>query len=51
MDKIILKLQKPRNMVAKDLRSPKYRLRVSVSKKFYSRKEEKQLIKREIAYG
>ena len=31
--KIKLKSEKPRNLVAKDLRTPKYRMRVVVSKK------------------
>jgi hypothetical protein len=31
--KIKLKIKKPRNLVAKDLRTPKYRMRVVVSKK------------------
>jgi len=32
---------KPRNLVAKDLRTPKYRMRVALSKKRYNRQEEK----------
>lgn len=32
---------KPRNLVAKDLRTPKYRMRVAVSKKIYNRKRIK----------
>jgi hypothetical protein len=32
---------KPRNYVAKDLRSPKYRLRVAVNRKRYNRKATK----------
>lgn len=32
---------KPRNLVAKDLRTPKYRMRVALSKKIYNRKRIK----------
>ena len=32
---------KPRDLVAKDLRTPKYRMRVAVSKKIYNRKKIK----------
>jgi hypothetical protein len=42
---------KPRNLIAKDLRTPKYRLRVVVSTKVYNRQSEKQAVKRELAYG
>lgn len=42
---------KPRNLVAKDLRSPKYRMRVVQSKKNYKRQDEKQYIKRELDYA
>ena len=31
-------IAKPRNLVAKDLRTPKYRMRVATSKKVYNRK-------------
>lgn len=41
---------KPRNLVAKDLRSPKYRMRVAVSKKRYDRNVDKNIVRREIAY-
>jgi len=34
---------KPRNLVAKDLRTPKYRMRVAVSKKRYNRKSIKRI--------
>jgi hypothetical protein len=34
---------KPRNLVAKDLRTPKYRMRVAVSKKRYNRKSLKRI--------
>ena len=42
---------KPKNLVAKDLRSPKYRMRVVQSDKLYNRKTEKQNLKKELAYG
>jgi hypothetical protein len=42
------KLLKPRNLIAKDLRSPKYRIRVVNSKKSYNRKNEKQQLIREL---
>ena len=31
-------IAKPRNLVAKDLRTPKYRMKVATSKKVYNRK-------------
>lgn len=34
---------KPRNLVAKDLRTPKYRMRVVISKKKYDRKKIERL--------
>lgn len=36
-------ISKPRNLVAKDLRTPKYRMRVAVSKKRYNRKTLKKV--------
>lgn len=33
---------KPRNLVAKDLRTPKYRMRVALSEKIYKRCKEKR---------
>lgn len=39
-----------RNNLGKDLRSPKYRERVSVSKIRYDRKIEKQKLIKELAY-
>jgi hypothetical protein len=35
--KIILKLKKVRDPIAKDLRTPKYRMKVVISKKSYKR--------------
>jgi hypothetical protein len=47
----IMKLSlKPRNLVAKDLRTPKYRQRVELSEKVYSRPKNKQHFKKEL-YG
>jgi len=45
---INLKIGKPRNLIAKDLRTPKYRIRVVESKKNYNRQEEKLAYKKEI---
>jgi len=42
---------KPRNLVAKDLRSPKYRMRVVLSKRNYQRNDQKGIIRKELAYG
>lgn len=43
MQKIVLQLKKPRNFVAKDLMSPKYRQRKQISSvKVYSRAAEKR---------
>ncbi len=42
---------KPRNSVAKDLRTPKYRMRVVPLVKIYNRKKEEQKMRREINYG
>lgn len=43
MKTLILEQTKPRNLVAKDLRTPKYRMRVVNSKKLYNRKQEKRI--------
>jgi hypothetical protein len=42
---------KPRNSVAKDLRTPKYRMRVVALAKIYNRKREEQKLRREINYA
>lgn len=42
---------KPRNLVAKDLRTPKYRMRVVESTKIYNRQSEKKAVKQELSYG
>lgn len=39
---------KPRNLVAKDLRTPKYRMRVALSKKIYNRKKIKHGYSKEL---
>jgi hypothetical protein len=39
---------KPRNLIAKDLRTPKYRQRVVQSAKRYNRKNEKQSFAKEL---
>jgi hypothetical protein len=38
------KQKKPRNPVAKDLRTPKYRMRVVKSKRIYDRKQQRNEI-------
>lgn len=48
---IKIEVTKPRNLVAKDLRSPKYRMRVAQSVKQYSRKDSKTAILKELSYG
>lgn len=47
MQKIKLK---PKNLVAKDLRTPKYRMRVADTKKSYNRQDEKLIYKKELEY-
>lgn len=39
MADIVIASSKPRNLVAKDLRTPKYRMKVEKSKKRYDRKK------------
>jgi hypothetical protein len=46
--KVYLEKIKPRNLIAKDLRSPKYRMRVVSSKKIYNRQQEEQKHRKEI---
>ena len=50
MKPLILEQTKPRNPIAKDLRTPKYRMRVAVSKKQYDRNNEKTNTRKEISY-
>jgi stalled ribosome alternative rescue factor ArfA len=37
---LVIPVSKPRNWIAKDLRTPKYRCRVELNKKKYKRKEK-----------
>jgi len=46
-----LEALKPRNLVAKDLRTPKYRMRVVSSKKQFKRNDQKEMTRKELAYG
>lgn len=47
-----LPISKPRNYLVKDLRSPKYRMRISGDKTKYNRKDDKNRIRKEVyAYG
>lgn len=45
--KLKLPTRKPRNLIAKDLFSPKYRIRIAVSKKRYDRNAEKASLRKE----
>jgi hypothetical protein len=47
--KITVKNLKPRNFVAMDLRTPKYRKRVETSKKAYKRTNQREI--KEMAYA
>ncbi len=49
--KNLQKITKPRNLIAKDLRTPKYRMRVVQSEKSYDRKTETIAIRKELSYG
>jgi hypothetical protein len=51
LEKIIVPLNKPRNTIAKDLRSPKYHMRVVSCKKQYNRSVDKNAMRKELAYG
>jgi hypothetical protein len=51
MKKIILSSLKPRNLIAKDLRTSKYRMRIVQSDKVYKRTKQKQEIEKELTYG
>lgn len=46
LNKLVIENKKPRNLVAKDLLTPKYRLRVVQSKKAYNRQSEKLMTKK-----
>ena len=51
MEKIVLQVKKPRDMIAKDLHSPKYRMRVVACKKRYDRNEQKKSLQKDLVYG
>lgn len=51
MVKIKIKKVKPRDLIAKDLLTSKYRMRVVSSEKIYKRTKLKQELKKELAYG
>jgi hypothetical protein len=51
MEKIKIKRIKPRNLIAMDLHTSKYRMRVVSCEKVYKRTKLKQELKRELAYG
>ena len=48
MEKILIPIKKPRDMIAKDLRSPKYRMRVVSCKKSYDRNAVKDALRKEL---
>lgn len=48
--KKIEKTLKPRDLIAKDLLTPKYRMRVVASEKVYKRVKQKQNLRKELAY-
>jgi hypothetical protein len=47
---LIVPIRKPRNFVAKDLLSAKYKMRVVISKKKYKRQQQKSSLQKEM-YG
>ena len=49
--KNLQKTIKPRNLIARDLRTPKYRMRVVQSEKTYNRKTENLALRKELSYG
>jgi hypothetical protein len=42
---------KPRNLIAMDLRTSKYRMRVVQSEKVFERTKQKQELRKELVYG
>jgi len=42
--KVKLEFQKPRNLVAKDLRTPKYRVRIELDRRKRDEKHKKKLL-------
>jgi hypothetical protein len=51
MLKVKIQKVKPRNLVAMDLRTSKYRMRVVQSEKMYQRTKQKQELRKELVYG
>jgi hypothetical protein len=51
MLKVKIQKVKPRNLVAMDLRTSKYRMRVVSSEKVYKRTKQKQELRKELVYG
>lgn len=51
MKKLIVKTTKPRNLIAMDLHTSKYRMRVVQSEKVYKRNKQKQQLQKELVYG
>lgn len=51
MTKIIVKYRKPRDFIARDLHTPKYRMRVVSSEKVYNREKEKRKFREELIHG
>mgnify|MGYP003349653651 CR=1 FL=1 len=49
--KLHIQPKKPRNLIAKDLFSPKYRIRVAASKKRYDRNASKAILRKEVYAG
>lgn len=43
-----MKTQKKRNLVAKDLRTPKYRMRVELSQKLFDRNKQKSELRKQV---
>lgn len=48
--RIKIPVTKPRDLIAKDLLTPKYRMRVTKNKKSYNRQSEKKLTKKANQY-
>jgi hypothetical protein len=46
-----LEFKRPRDYVAKDLRTAKYRMRVVSSELIYNRNKEKRKLEKELFYG
>lgn len=50
MNKLKVKLPKPRDPIARDLGTSKYRMRIAQTKASYNRQVQKQIYKKELAY-